>query len=240
LSFYRINLVDGFVPRKQHPYRITEQLRSEVDRQIDELLAKGKIQKSVGPFGHPLVCVVKKCGGIRICTNMRVVNSGKINDAYPILRIDEMLKKVSPSKYISLLDCSQGFFQQRIYFKDIYKTAFVTHRGLYEWICMPFGLKCSSSSFQYIMLLVLAGLKEFVGVKIDDTVVHLNSWEAHLRDLEATLKAFQSAGVTIKLSKCTFASHQVEFVCHFLGSGCIRVIQSNVDAINRMSEPTNN
>jgi len=104
---------------------------------------------------------------------------------------------------------------------------------------MPFGLKCSSSSFQRMMDLVLAGLEEFVGVYIDDTVVHSNSWEAHLRDLEATLKAFQSAGVTIKLSKCTFASPQVEFVGHFIGSGCIRVIQYNVDAINRMSEPTN-
>jgi len=104
---------------------------------------------------------------------------------------------------------------------------------------MPFGLKCSSSSFQRMMDLVLAGLEEFVGVYIDDTVVHSNSWEAHLRDLEATLKAFQSAGVTIKLSKCTFASPQVEFVGHFIGSGCIRVIQYNVDAIIRMSEPTN-
>jgi len=65
---------------------------------------------------------------------MRVVNSGTINDAYPIPRIDEMLRKVSPSKFISLLGCSQGFFKQRIYPKDIYKTAFVTHRGLYEWI----------------------------------------------------------------------------------------------------------
>jgi len=119
LCFHRINLVDGFVPRKQHPYRLPEKPRSEVDRQIDELLAEDKIRKSVSPFGHPLVCFVKKCGGIRISTDMKVVNSGTINETYPIPRIDEMLKKVSSLKFISLLDCSQGFFQQRIYPKDI-------------------------------------------------------------------------------------------------------------------------
>jgi len=90
-----------------------------------------------------------------------------------------------------------------------------------------------------MMNLVLDGLENCVNVYIDDTAVSSDSWSSHLKDLEATLSAFQRAGMTIKLKKCTFASPEVEFVSHVIGSCCIKVIQSKVDAINKMSEPTN-
>ena len=56
---------------------------------------------------------------------------------------------------------------------DIYKTAFVvSDRALYEWVCMPFGLRNSSSSFQRMMHKVLKGLEDVVEVYIDDIVTH--------------------------------------------------------------------
>jgi len=63
---HQINLVDGFVAKRQHPYRIPVKLQEEVDKQIDQLLLDGKIRTSNSQFGAPLLCVVKKTG-ISVC-----------------------------------------------------------------------------------------------------------------------------------------------------------------------------
>src|SRR6267154_1213217 len=41
---HEINLVEGFEPKRQRPYRIPEKLKVEVDRQLDQLLLDGKIR----------------------------------------------------------------------------------------------------------------------------------------------------------------------------------------------------
>src|SRR5206468_3115620 len=78
VSPHEINLVDGFKPRALKPYRIPETLKTEVDKQVNQLLEDGKIKESSRCFAHPIVCVAKSNGDIRMCTDLRYINSGTI------------------------------------------------------------------------------------------------------------------------------------------------------------------
>ena len=60
-------------PIKQRPYRVSPDVKKEIDRQVDEMLEKGIIQESASPWSSPVV-LVKKTDGYRFCADFRKVN----------------------------------------------------------------------------------------------------------------------------------------------------------------------
>ena len=234
-----MNIEPGFKPKAMRPYRIPDKLKSEVDRQIDELLRDGKIRPSRSPYAHPILCVAKANGSTSVCTDMRHINSGTINDAYPMPRAEDLLMKVAASKFLSTLDCTSGYWQIPVREEDISKTAFITHRGLFEWLVMPFGLKTAGNTFQRVIDMLLNPHMEYACAYIDDTIVHSDSWKQHLLHLESVFKAFEESRMTLKLSKCVFGKPKVKFIGHEVGSGRRTVIKSKVEAIMAIPEPHN-
>ena len=87
------------------------------------------------------------------------------------------------------------------------------------------------------MDIILAPHVEYAGAYIDDTIVSSNSWEDHLRHLEEVFKAFEKAGMTLKLSKCVFAKSSVKFIGHEVGSGQRSTLKCKVEAIRAIPEP---
>jgi hypothetical protein len=57
------------------------------------------------------VCVSKPNGDVRVCTDLRYVNSSTIDDAYPIPNSEELLLDISKAKFITSLDCASGRYQ---------------------------------------------------------------------------------------------------------------------------------
>ncbi len=148
------------------------------------------------------------------------------------------MRKVSASSFISCLDASSGYNQIQMAPEDIYKTGFVCFRGFYEFMVLPFGLKCSGSTFVRVMAEVLKDHSEYAGPFVDDTAVHSLWWRDHLTHLENVFSAYEGVGMTLKLSKCKFAMPRVDFLGHNVGSGSLSVQESKVAAIVSLPEPT--
>ena len=104
--------------------------------------------------------------------SLRYVNSGTIDDAYPIPNCDELLYDVTNANFITSLDCTSGYWQIPVRQNDIYKTAFVTNNGHYEWLVMPFGLKTAGNTFQRVMDDILRPHQQFAKAYIDDTAAY--------------------------------------------------------------------
>ena len=65
--------------------------------------------------------------------------------------------------------------------RDRHKTALVSHKGLYQYKRLPFGLKNSPAQFQRLMDNVIRGLHWQVGlVYIDDLLVYSGTWNKHI------------------------------------------------------------
>ena len=73
----------------------------------------------------------------------------------------------------SVLDLKSGYYQLSVRPEDRCKTAFVCHRGLFEFNVLPFGLSNAPSAFQETMVLMLGdALNRFAIAYLDDIIVY--------------------------------------------------------------------
>jgi len=102
---HEIPTTSGFVPKRLRAYRISDGLKSEVNRQIKELLDLDRIQESNSPMASPTVCVMKKgsngqSNGVRLCVNYQYVNQYTVPDQIPLPDVAEIIQKVGRAKLI--------------------------------------------------------------------------------------------------------------------------------------------
>ncbi|CAF4802655.1 unnamed protein product, partial [Rotaria socialis] len=142
---------------------------------------------------------------LRFCVDYRKLNASTIRTAYPMPRVDDTLDSLRAAKYISALDLRSGYWQVEIDPGSRDKTAFITHRGLYEFLVMPFGHSNAPATFQRLMDIVPAGIKwQSCLVYIDDIIVFSPTFEQHIHDLSTVFDRLTNAGLTLKASKCDF------------------------------------
>ena len=118
-----------------------------IERELGRLLRLGIISEANPgecPYASPIVVVAKKDGTLRMCEQYRQLNQMTIKDAYSLPRIDEIFTSLHNAYSFVALDllmCEE----------DLPKTAFITHKGLYVFNVMPFGLCNAPATFQRLM-----------------------------------------------------------------------------------------
>ena len=152
-----------------------------------------------------------------MCVDYRKLNNVTTNDPYPLPNIEELIANIAPSKFISTLDLTKGYYQVPVNPKLCGKTAFVTPYGKYEFITMPFGLISAPSIVQRLMDEILSGLHEFAVAYLDDILIHSQTWEQHLEHLNMVFEKLREAGLTVKERKCTFGRGSFEYLGHVGG-----------------------
>ena len=103
-----------------------------------------------------------------------------------------------------------GFHQVEIDPRDPAKTAFLTHRCLYIFNVMPFGLCNAPATFQRFMERVLGSLIGLgVLVYIDDVLIYAETPEQLIEILSIVLKLLANVGLKCKASKCSLFTQTI-------------------------------
>ena len=225
-------------PIRQRPYRTPFALRNVVDEHLNEMLAANVIRPSTSPWASPIVMVDKKDGSKRFCVDFRRLNQAIVKNSYPLPLIDDVLSSLGDAKIFSCLDLKSGYWQIEMAEEDRCKTAFVCHKGLYEFNVLPFGLCTAPPVFQDLMNRVLGDIQnKFTIAYLDDIIIYSKTFEEHIHHLDIVLNKLKGAGLKIKPSKCSFLKNSVHYLGHVISNQGIEPDPDKIKIIRELKPP---
>lgn len=220
------------------PRHCSLQRQEILDAEVERMLEKGVIRHSTSPYASGAVLARKKTGEWRFCADYRPLNEITVKDEHPLPRIKDLIESVRESKYFIALDLRAGYWQIKMREEHIPYTAFRTHRGLYEFTVMPFGLVNAPATFQRLMDTLFGDLRwRGVLVYLDDLLLHGRTKEETLMLLDIVLSRLESAGLTLRLDKCEFFPERLRYLGHTIGQDGIQPDRERVEGLEKLEAP---
>ncbi|XP_031108696.1 uncharacterized protein LOC116013188 [Ipomoea triloba] len=235
---HSIPLIPGASPVNVRPYRYSFDQKNTIEEMVKEMLKTGVITESVSPFASPVLLVPKKDNTWRFCIDYRALNNITIKNKFPIPMVEDLFSELEGSKYFTKMDLRAGYHQVRMKKGEEYKTAFRTHQGLYEFRVMPFGLTNAPATFQALMNHVFKPLlRKSVLVFFDDILVYSSDLGTHWSHLKEVLQLMRKHKLLAKLSKCSFAKKEVEYLGHIISEDGLHTDPSKLKAVAEWPKP---
>ena len=236
----RLHIDESVKPVAQPLRRLPFGLREKVDRKLEELVKWEIIEEvpnEATTWVSPLV-VVPKGDDVRICVDMRRANQAIIRERHPIPTIEDLLCDLNGCTVFSKLDLNMGFHQIQLKEDCRYITTFVTHRGIYRYRRLMFGVSSAPEKYQQIIRDTLAQCGVGVANIADDIVVYGSNVDEHDARLRKVLNHLQEVGLTLNKEKCQFRLHKLTFFGHKLTSDGVSPSEEKVKAIRDAEPPT--
>lgn len=224
-------------PIRSKAYTLPFAMREAVDKELDLMLANGVIEPSTAAYASPIVIVKKHDGSNRLCVDYRKLNKVTVFDPEPMPQMQEIFAELTGSQYFSKFDLCKGYWQVPMSDKDKDLTTFITHRGLFRFNVMPFGLVNAPATFSRIMRKLLNELPKIHNY-LDDVLSHDNSWTGQLAGLRRFLTRVRAANLALKPSKCFIGYTDLVFLGHRLSSGRVAPTDDLLSKISHASPPT--
>lgn len=227
-------------PRFHRPRPVPYALRPLVEQELERLERAGVLQPgSHSDWAAPIVTVPKRDGTVRICGDYKLT----VN---PVLDVDPIsttssrrsFATLAGGKYFSTMDLSHAYDQLPL---DNHARQFLTintHRGLYQYTRLPFGVASAPSLFQKMMDTILQGIDSVI-CYLDDILVSGRMEEEHLENLRKVLQRLQEHGIRAKKSKCAFLKMSVRYLGHVIDANGLHATDDKVKAIVDTPRPKN-
>ncbi|XP_039449504.1 uncharacterized protein K02A2.6-like [Culex pipiens pallens] len=167
---------------------------------------------------------------------MRLANRAIKREAYMMPTFEDFLPRLTEARFFSRLDIKEAFHQLELDEDSRYITTFITHKGLYRYKRLLFGISCASEMFQRIMEQILSGCKNVVNY-IDDILVFGKTKFEHDQALEKVLTILKDMNVLLNHSKCVFGVTEVVFLGHHLSANGIRPAEDKLAALKSFRAP---
>ena len=223
-------------PIRKVPYH----LRDKLSTKLDELVELDIIEKMSGPSSwvSPVVVVPKPSGDIRLCVDMRQANVAVKRERFPIPTIDVVLQDLNQSKFFSKLDLTTAYHQIELSPESSDITRFGTHKGLYWYKRLMFGISCAPEMYQKVLHQVLQECDGAHNI-LDDVIVHAPTEEEHDKRFENVVRVLKSRGLTLNRDKCQSKMSHLEFMGNVLSERGVGPADVKVKTVVDALEPTN-
>ena len=188
------------------------------------------------PWVNPVVIIPKADSDIRLCVDMRRANEAILRGRHPIPTVDELLHSMNGSKVFSKLDLKWGYHQLELSQESRQITTFVTHKGLYRYKRLLFGVSSASELYQHEISTTLAGIEGVDNIS-DDIIVHGPDQKTHDQRLLKTMECLRQHGLTLNTDKCLLNVDRLVFMGILLSEKGIGPTEERVRALQETREP---
>ncbi|CAA0840378.1 Uncharacterized mitochondrial protein AtMg00860, partial [Striga hermonthica] len=176
----------------------------------------------------------------RMCIDFCNLNLACPKDHYPLPRIDQLVDSIAGCQLLSMMDASQGYHQIPLAPEDQSKVSFVTSKGTYCYVVMPFGLKNAGATYQRLMdRMFKSQIGQNMEAYVDGILVKSRSSISHVEDLRETFTTLRTFGMKLKPSKCAFGVRAGRFLGYIVTERGIEANKDKVQAILDMAPPKN-
>ena len=227
-------------PKFHRPRPVPFALKGAIEEELSTMEAKGIIEKVThSDWAAPIVPVPKRDGKIRICGDYTVtVNQALAVDQHPLPKPDDLFAALAGGQKFTKLDLSQAYFQLSLDEESKEFVTINTHKGLFRFNRLPFGVSSAPAQFQKVMDEILQGIPKCM-CYIDDICITGANTAEHLRILAQVLQRLEEHGVRIKRSKCQFLADSIDYLGHKIDATGLHAISEKLDAITQAPVPTN-
>ena len=153
-------------------------------------------------------------------------------------RIDDLFASLSGGKRFTKLDLSHAYQQIKLEEKSQQYVTISTHKGLFRYNRLPFGVASAPSIFQRTMDNLLQGIPG-VCVYIDDILISGSNDEEHLEHLDKVLRRLAEAGMRLKPAKCAYLLPSVDYLDHTICAEGLHTSDGKVSGIVEVPAPRN-
>ncbi|XP_013396381.1 uncharacterized protein K02A2.6-like [Lingula anatina] len=219
-------------------------LKPAIEAELNRLEQSGIIEKvDHSEWAAPIVVVPKSDGSVRICGDYKVtVNQAVSQEQYPLPTAKDLFSTLAGGTVFTKIDLSSAYAQLELDEESQKYLVVNTHKGLYKFKRLAYGVKSAPMIFQCVMDQML---KDFDGVicSQDDVLIkgieEDGKHEEDIKKVEKVLQRLNEYGVKAKRVKCRFLEPKVEYLGHKVDKAGLHPTEEKVKAIRVAPVPKN-
>ena len=245
---------DGTRVTQQKGRRIPIQLQEQVDKEIQNLLEQGHIQKvnniKDDVFIQPVVITVKKDRSVKLALDARALNNSIAKDKYQMPNLENLMDMIADKidgkegeVLYSSVDMKYAYGQIPLDESTAKHCNFQIiggkSTGTYRFVTCHYGLTIMPTEFQKVMDLTLVNM-DCTFVYIDDIlIVTKGEKSVHMQKVRDVLEVLDKANLQLRADKCQIACTKIEWLGYELSGEGITPVNGKVQGITERLRPGN-
>lgn len=153
-------------------------------------------------------------------------------------RVDQLVDSTANHQLLSFMDTYSGYNKIKMNEADQPKTSFITNKGLYCYIVIPFGLKNARATYQRLVNMMFA--RQFgrtMEVYIDDMLVKSKEAANHIIHLKESFNILRTYKMRLNPKKCAFSVAFGKFLGFMVYQKGIEANPEKIIAVLEMTSP---
>ena len=209
----RVFLKEGASPKFFRPRAVPYALKEKIEEDLKRLEDLGVIRPIChSEWAAPVVPIIKASGAVRICGDFKITVNPQLEvEQYPLPKAENLFTSLEGGERFTTLDLADDYLQMTLDEEAKQYLVINTHKGLYQYHRLPFGVSSAPALFQRAMDSILQGLSGVV-CYIDDILVTGANTEEHLANLGKVFFRLREYGLRLNLDKCRFLEESVEYL----------------------------
>ena len=224
-----------FCKARPVPYAMREKVSVEIDRLLDEGII---IPVKHAKWAAPSVPVLKSNNDLRLCGDYKITCNRAANlDCFPIPKFEDLVCTLANKKIFSKLDLSQAYAQLMLAPESRELTTINTHRGLFQYVRLPYGVSSAPGIFQRAMENLFKDVPD-VMCYLDDLLISSENEEKHEKLLNRVFQLLQDSGLKVKPEKCEIAVPELMYLGYKITQTGLLPTEDKCRAIKNAPRPT--
>ena len=152
--------------------------------------------------------------------------------------MEDLFSQLAGGAIFSKLDLSQAYAQLQLDEESKPYTVINTHRGLFAYNRLSYGITSAPGIFQRAMEGLLKGLPG-VFCYLDDVLISASDENQHSKRLRQVLTIMQDAGLRLRIEKCSIGVKKVSYLGYLIDKDGLHPTDEKIDAIKNAPVLTN-